>query len=76
MYVYGRIFCVVITAWGTTKDIARTGINNTMWQKTITFKMADKGKSDFYVALTVSLCSLELKLTSISLLFQALRLEN
>ena len=38
----------------------------------ITQKMADQGRSDFYVAFTVSFFALELKQTSTSLLFQAI----
>ena len=37
-------------------------------------KMADQGRSDFYVAFTMSLCALGLKQLLISLLFQIIRL--
>ena len=34
---------------------------NTVTQQTITLKMADQGRSDFYVVFTMSLCALGLK---------------
>ena len=42
--------------------------------QTITLKMADQGRSDFYVGFTMSLCPLGLKQLLISLLFQMIRL--
>ena len=33
-------------------------LENELWQKIITLKMADQGRSDFYVAFTMILCSL------------------
>ena len=38
-------------------------------QQTITLKMADQGRSDFFIALTMSFCALESKQTLISSLF-------
>ena len=37
-------------------------------------KMADQGRSDFYVVSAMNLCALELKQKLITLLFQAIRL--
>ena len=37
-------------------------------QQTTTLKMVDQEKSDFYVAFTLSLCSFELKQTSIQVI--------
>ena len=41
---------------------------------TITLKMADQGRPDFYVVFTMSLCALGLKQLLISLLFQIIPL--
>ena len=40
----------------------------------ITLKMADKGRSDFYVVFTMSVCALGVKQLLICLLFQIIRL--
>ena len=40
-------------------------------QQMITLKMADHGRSDFYVVFMMSLCALGLKQLLISLLFQS-----
>ena len=43
-------------------------------QQTITLKMENQGRSDFYVVITMSLCPLGLKQLLISLLFQIIPL--
>ena len=45
-----------------------------LFKQTITLKMADQGRSVFYVVFTMNLCTLDIKQTLISLLFQIIQL--
>ena len=53
----------------------QSSIFSTLMQLTITLKMTDHGRSDFYVVFTLSLCAPRLKQLLISLLFQIIRLK-